>query len=302
MKTVSVILATYNGEKTIEQVVASMLNQEGNGTEFSLELIAVDDCSKDCTVNLLNKFNLQVFSTEQNTGGPNHGRNIGLSKATGNYICIADQDDVWAPNKIKTLLPHLCKVPIVTSGYTVVDHQTNKTLKRTKQSTNGYTYFQPNETFLAKLTRSKTGQNTYLGSIIYSNNLQHIRFEETHGMVDYDWILRLFEGQDSIEVAASLFTRVVHGNNLSLDAGYRQKDYEYSLSFVERYQNGYLEAVQQGKKNIHGSKARYHYVMGEMKQARTYFRLAGLNVKTALYYLTTFGGSSLVKKYFNVFG
>ena len=99
MKKVSVIITTYNSEKVIQSTLDSILNQEGINELFELEIIAVDDCSSDHTTAILSKNNISFFSTTSNSGGPNKGRNIALKKATGDYTCIVDHDDIWHSNK-----------------------------------------------------------------------------------------------------------------------------------------------------------------------------------------------------------
>ncbi len=302
MKIISVILATYNGAKTLEKTLTSILNQEGVNEKFKLEWLVVDDCSTDHTIELLQKHNIPVESTGKNSGGPNKGRNIGLKKASGDYICIADQDDCWEPRRIRTLLPYLEQVSVVTSGYTVIDSAQNREMVRVKQHKAGYIYFRKNATFLSKLSRSPAGQNTYPGSILFRGELKTILFEEQYGMVDYDWILRLFHGQDSIEVCDTLYTRFVDGSNLSLNEAYRQKDADYSLSFIKSYNSQYPKEVKAATRKIHGTMGRYYYFIGNMKKARFYLLRSEINLKTLAYYLTTYAGSGWVKKNFNVFG
>jgi glycosyltransferase involved in cell wall biosynthesis len=302
MKKVSVILTTYNSSWFIARTIQSILAQQGVGSIFELEFVVVDDCSSDSTVEILKSFGIKPLSTTENSGGPNVGRNIGLAAATGDYLCIADHDDVWEKHKIITLLPYLEKVSIVTSGYTLVNLATGKTTERFCVNNNNHLYFGHNQTFLRKLTKSLKGQNTYLGSIIYSKDLKHIRFEEEHGMVDFDWLLRLFHRQASIEVCHPLYLRYVSDSNLSLNERYRNIDFNYSLMTVKQYQNDYPDEVIIAHKRIHGSMARYYYVMGNMKKARSFFLKSELNRKTLVYWLTTFFGSKWVVKKFNVFG
>ncbi len=302
MKKVSVILTTYNSENTIQRVLDFIKNQKGLGVEFDLEIIVIDDCSKDKTVEILKKNDVILLSTTTNSGGPNKGRNIGLEYATGDYICIADHDDEWKEDKIISLIPYLKKAPIVTSGYTVIDEKENKKFDRIKSGGETHMVFSKNITFIDKLTKSWSGQNTYLGSIIYRSELKNILFEEHFGMVDFDWILRLFYQQQSIEVCKSLYNRYVDGTNLSLDEGYRLKDYEYSLMTLEGYAEEFPKEAKIGVKKTHGSLARYYYLTDKMKKARYYFLKSGLSLKIFMYYLTTFVGSSYVKKKFNVFG
>ena len=69
-----------------------------------MELIVADDCSTDNTIKILKSEKIPFLSTKINSGGPNKGRNIALKKCTGDYICIADHDDIWFPDKIEKLL------------------------------------------------------------------------------------------------------------------------------------------------------------------------------------------------------
>lgn len=301
-KRVSVIVATYNSEKSIERLLNSILNQRGIGREFDLELIVVDDCSTDNTTEIIKKYNPILLSTNRNSGGPNAGRNIGLQKASGDYICIADHDDEWKENKILSQLPYLETVPIVTSGYSIKDTGKNKTLDKINASESGFQYFEKNTTFLKRLTKSLTGQNTYLGSIIYKRELKDILFEENFGMVDFDWLLRLFHSQESIEVGESLYYRHVEKENLSLNENYRIKDFYFSLMFIEQYLPLYPKEVRVSYKKIHGSRARYYYLINNMKMARFYLLRSQLNLKTLAYYITSFWGSKYVIKKYNIFG
>ena len=137
---------------------------------------------------------------------------------------------------------------------------------------------------------------------MFSRELEDVSFEEHFGMVDYDWYLRLFHEQDSIEVCRPLYTRYVEGSNLSLNESYRAKDFYYSLMFIERYLDQYPKEVQAAYKRIHGSRARYYYLIGNMKRARFFFRKAGFSLKTMAYILTSYWGADFVRKKFNIFG
>ena len=58
MKKIDVILTTYNSSKFILSVVNSIINQKGNGEIFNINLIIVDDCSKDSTTDILLRNNI----------------------------------------------------------------------------------------------------------------------------------------------------------------------------------------------------------------------------------------------------
>ncbi len=302
MKKVSVILTTYNSSLNIEKTINSILNQDGVNVNFKIELLIIDDCSKDNTFEILKKFDAKIFSTNLNSGGPNKGRNIGLKNVSGDYICIADHDDIWHSDKILTLLPFLEKVNIVSSGFTILDIKNKKQIERVSKFKDDFIYFKQNLTFLDRLIKSSKGQNTYLGSLIYSSKLKDILFEEHFGMIDYDWGLRLFHENESIEICKSLYDRVVEGENLSLNENYRKIDYYYSLLFIENYQEKYPKEVRKSIKKINSIRAKYYYVTYNMKKSRYFFLKSEFNLKNIFYYFTTFVGAKFVIKKFKVFG
>ena len=121
-------------------------------------------------------------------------------------------------------------------------------------------------------------------------------------MVDFDWLLRLFRNNKSIEINKPLYRRYFYGSNLSMDENYRKNDYDLSHQTVLLYKNEFPEVVNKSIKRINGSMARYYYVMGKMKKSRHYFLHSEIDMKTILYYLTSYVGSGFVKKHFNVFG
>lgn len=304
MRKVSVILTTYNSGETLGKVLDAIVGQQGAGTDYELELLVVDDCSTDGTRDILAAKGIQFISTEKNSGGPNRGRNMGLERATGDCIAIADHDDVWHSDKLASLLPHLDDAPIVTSGYTLIDTNTGRRNDRVGKGTGGKDSmrFDANVTFRNRLIRSHGGQQAYLGSILFSSELRYVRFEEEYGMVDYDWVLGLFHMQPSIEVLRPLYTRYVDGSNLSLHPAYRKKDFLHSLATLKKYEALYPQEVKLARKRIYGTRARYFYLMGQMPEARYHLLRSPWNLKTLLYYLTTFAGSEFVKRHFHIFG
>lgn len=304
MDKVTVILTTYNSANYLQEVLDSINNQEGNSLDFELELIVVDDCSTDNTIDILNKNSVKFIKTPKNTGGPNYGRNLALSQCTGSYICILDHDDIWLPHKINSLLSLSHLAPIITSGYTLIDNIHNRRKDRVKKINDdkNYILYSKNETFLKKLMKRNHGQQTYLGSIMFHASLKDILFETDHGMIDFDWVLRLFYNNSSVELCDSLYLRELNVSNLSLEETYRLNDYQFSLKFISKYEAEFPREVSISKKRINGSLARYYYLTERMSLSRKFFLRSEINYKTILYVITTFVGYKLVKRYFNIFG
>lgn len=98
---ISIIMAAYNAEKTIEQAIDSVLNQ----TYPNFELLVVNDCSKDRTVELVRSIvakdsRVCLISNVKNSG-VSYTRKHGLEEAKGSWIAILDSDDAWAPEKLE---------------------------------------------------------------------------------------------------------------------------------------------------------------------------------------------------------
>lgn len=298
---ISVIITCYNAEKTIEKTIDSVFLQKGIGEKFTLDLIVVDDCSSDRTTDILSQKNIEYFSTKKNSGGPNKGRNIGLEKAKGEYICFMDHDDEWVPEKTIIQLNHIGSSKVISCGYFLFNTKTEAQTIVKKEAQNEVINYSKNKTFLKLLSKDANRQITYFGSLMIHKSLADIRFEEAFGMVDFDWILKIFHHQASKEICLPLFVRNMHGDNLSLNKTYRKKDFYYSLYHIENYREEFPKQYKKGYQKIHGTRARFHYLINEMKEARFFFRKSGLNLKTILYILTSYWGHKWVKKNFKVF-
>lgn len=104
---ISVCMATYNGERFIQKQVQSILSQLNNIDE----LIVVDDFSVDNTVKLMKKFKdtrVKIINNSRNMGSIS-SFNKALSLANGEYVFLADQDDVWYKTKVVVSISQLEK-------------------------------------------------------------------------------------------------------------------------------------------------------------------------------------------------
>ena len=101
MKKISVVMCTYNGERFLREQLDSLVHQ----TYPLHEIIVQDDGSTDATLAILGEYasqwkHIRLLKNE----GP-HGVNSNfwsaMRKATGDWIAICDQDDIWEPDKIE---------------------------------------------------------------------------------------------------------------------------------------------------------------------------------------------------------
>ncbi len=117
-------MATYNGEKYIQEQVDSILIQLGPEDE----LIISDDSSTDNTISILTQYNDQRIYILQNKlrkGIVGNFENA-LNNAQGEYIFLSDQDDVWLPNKIEICMNELHNYDCILHDAIVVDDKLNE--------------------------------------------------------------------------------------------------------------------------------------------------------------------------------
>ncbi len=99
MKTVCVLLSSYNGELYIKEQIDSILAQEG----VNINLIVRDDDSSDSTVNILEEYSskgLLSYYTGKNLGWKRSFMEMLISAPSCDYYAFSDQDDHWLPNKL----------------------------------------------------------------------------------------------------------------------------------------------------------------------------------------------------------
>jgi len=101
VKKVSVVMCTYNGEKYLSEQLDTILQQ----TYPIHEIIVQDDNSTDGTISILEHYQSgnPLITIYRNSVQKGINRNFftAMARATGDYIAISDQDDLWVPDKIE---------------------------------------------------------------------------------------------------------------------------------------------------------------------------------------------------------
>lgn len=137
-KKVSVVMCTYNGRKYIREQLDSIINQ----TYPIFELLIQDDNSQDDTFFILREYEkkvpyIHVIRNECNLGIARNFKSI-FYRAQGEYVVIADQDDIWVENKIASLLEAIEDNYLVLSASYLLYGKYDESVKRdiTSQSPN----------------------------------------------------------------------------------------------------------------------------------------------------------------------
>ena len=111
---ISVVVPTFNSEKTIFQTISSILNQSYE--EF--EIIIIDNHSTDSTKAIVESFDNSCinFYLIRNQGMPAISRNYGISIAKYDYVAFCDSDDFWEKDKL------ISCVDCIKRGFSFIAH------------------------------------------------------------------------------------------------------------------------------------------------------------------------------------
>jgi alpha-1,3-rhamnosyltransferase len=96
---VSVVVPSYNHEKYVKETIESIINQ----TYKNIELIVIDDGSKDNSVKVIQELadKYKFIFIHRPNKGLSATLNEGLRLAKGKYFCVCASDDIYLPNKIE---------------------------------------------------------------------------------------------------------------------------------------------------------------------------------------------------------
>lgn len=204
----SVIVAVYNGAKTLTQTIESILSQAYD----NFELLLIDDGSTDESKNLIEKYleDERVKYFKKQNGGVASARNFGIARATGEVIGFCDQDDQWLPQKLEKQIP-LFSDPDVGLVYSWVDIDRHGKRECSTPEFGG-------ECFEALLNRNFVScctamvRRTVLNQV---NGLDESR--ELHGVDDRHLWLKVARISKLAVAKTPLAIYFIHGENYSLD-------------------------------------------------------------------------------------
>jgi glycosyltransferase involved in cell wall biosynthesis len=213
MVLVSVIMASYNHERYITEAIESVLNQ----TYPELELIIIDDCSKDNSKEVIQSFQkrddrVKPFFHKDNLGIARTANNA-IDAATGKYLSFIGSDDVWVPTKLEVQLKVLegnedavvwSEGDIINADGALTGQKFTDFNARGGKPTSGRIY------------RDIINENYVFGQSLlfkkaYTNNL---RFNpDLKYLSDYQFVVDLAYQHDFLFIPKSLAKYRIHGQN-----------------------------------------------------------------------------------------
>lgn len=195
-------MPAYNAAETISTSIQSVLNQ----SHVNLELIVVNDGSRDGTASVVDKYfddlRLRYIDFETNKGVA-EARNAGIREAKGDYIAFCDADDCWLPEKLSAQLAAMNEKSIAICG--------TNCLRVSDDGTVSATSYEGHITYRDMLVRNYIVNS----SGIYSVRALGKHFQSPIRHEDYDMWLRLLEKSDAIVLPESMLRYRVARNSLS---------------------------------------------------------------------------------------
>jgi glycosyltransferase involved in cell wall biosynthesis len=220
----SVCIATYNGEKYIGEQIASILPQ----LQPQDEIIISDDHSTDHTLEIVKSFDdsrIKIIFNEGEKGYTSNFENS-LKNASGDFIYLSDQDDVWFPEKMAVYKEEFKSNDFVVSNAKIVDENL--------ESADNQTYFDLrgiSTGFLSDLIKAKS-----LGCCMAFNRKvlnKILPFPENKELCPHDlWILLMseFYFKSKIIKEPQIFYRR-HGNTASTGGKTNNNSLLFMLKF-----------------------------------------------------------------------
>lgn len=234
---VSVILPAYKAENTIKNAIKSVLNQ----TYKNIELIIIENGPKDETQQICDSFSLEdakkilYFYTKD--ANVSNARNIGISKATGEYIAFIDADDTYSTDFIEKMIECIKEdnSELVTCGYKTVYLKKNILIKNSDElkKTDKLQYYL--ETLKEKYLFNEIWNKLYIADIIKQNKIIfNTRYELGEDFIFNLDYLKCIEKASYINEPLYIYTDGQDG--LKLKYRPNKFDIEYALTkYLEKY-------------------------------------------------------------------
>lgn len=110
--TISVVMPVYNGAKTIVETLDSIFGQ----TRQPDEVIVIDDGSQDNTFDVVTSYSSKIIVIKKKNGGTANARNLGIERASGDFIAVMDADDLWRADKLASQIEFCADADLIYTG------------------------------------------------------------------------------------------------------------------------------------------------------------------------------------------
>ena len=236
---ISIVMPVYNAEKYLNEIFQSVLNQ----TYQDWELIVVNDCSKDESVEICDSFaktddRIRVIHLSEN-GGAGNARNHGMEEATGKYITFIDADDQIDSNAYEKVIEVLKRTDADVVAWGVVEEYYDEqgqfvwanTLVLPEKFCENKKEVEENILLLEQKTLLGYQWNkVYRAEIIQKHD---IKFKNTILYEDYFFNVDVIKNVESMYVMKDAFYHYKNRFNDSITTKYIQEYFELSYRRVQ---------------------------------------------------------------------
>lgn len=236
---ISVIMPVFNGENVIEQAIKSVLEQ----TFQSWELLIIDDCSTDHTVEVIKKWidldsRIRLLCQEENRG-PGAAKNRGLICAKGKYIIFCDADDWIEKNNFRSLVDNTKgKYDVVVAGfYRDIKDRQGKLLKRTLVKMNALTCANREAVLKGIVDLDQNRLFSYAWNKMFKRKIiedNKIFFSDKKFGEDFDFNIDFFRYANNMKVVSQGFYHYVKQDSESLTEKYIPNFYDINKERFEK--------------------------------------------------------------------
>ena len=244
---VSIVMPSYNTARYIGETIGSVQKQ----TYKNWELIIVDDCSTDNSMDVIRSFNeprIRLFQNKKNSGAA-ISRNYALREAKGKWVAFLDSDDTWAPEKLEKQIRFMKEhgyaftftdyriclngnwLPYINTGPNVV----------TKRKMYDYCYF---STITVMYEREKIG-------LIQIANLRKNN--------DYAMWLQAIEKSNAYRLPECLSYYIKHDGSVSSGSKVKLIKWHYKLFREGLGKNPVISCILTANNLVHGVWKKVHY-------------------------------------------
>ena len=238
---ISVLLASYNGEKYIAEQLESLLRQ----TNQDFKVYINDDCSTDSTYGIIMDYSdrypskFAISQNKTNSGGAKFNFMNMMIKHNDDCVMLCDQDDVWLPDKIEITLAKMKEMESAYGAETpLLVHSDLRVVDEKLETVSPSFRIAMNANYHNTSLRHQIIQNTLTGcTAMYNRALADLITETPPFMVMHDWWLMLTAAAlgkiAPIESQTVLYRQ--HGNN-EIGAG-DVRTFRYKLNKLLHYQD-----------------------------------------------------------------
>ena len=230
---ISIIIPVYNAAGYLERSIGSVRNQ----TYQNLEIITVDDGSKDDSLKLLNSFaasDSRVKVIHKENGGSSSARNAGLKAATGEYIGFIDADDYIEFDMYENLSRILDEDP-KTDVSQILSCEENENGDLIKAFGEGFTeeVEQTGKDFFRALLLHR-GDSSFCTKLFRREFFEGFSFPEGRLNEDFDLLVKMSEKLELLKVCREPGYHIVLSTESNTRGTYRQSFYENVMENAEK--------------------------------------------------------------------